>query len=308
MKQDYSAKKISSYDKYQALRRQPSYRKDYWEFFSWCREQGIDEAHYLDYSEATEKAEELCMKYGITYLFNPADNFPEFWESGFSVEENKLIEIIYPTEYRYLTKNEIEKGNRPQFLPIPVFDKGHKLSIKIDLTADTGSIIEYFIEQLKYFQSFLPNKKSRMAQDRVVDKWEVWDAYNETKFFQKAVAKLNSRAADRFKLLTSLGVPAEAPPKINVSTARKAYYRAFELVNGEKFDPDKHKPGKLPIPLRRTCDQCPKYSSCEALCPEALEYASQDRGKGRESPMPEQKLDLLFSLRPHRTRAKPTME
>jgi hypothetical protein len=62
MKQDYSAKKISSYDKYQALRRQPSYRADYWDFFSWCREHGLDESRYLDHPEATEKAEALLPK------------------------------------------------------------------------------------------------------------------------------------------------------------------------------------------------------------------------------------------------------
>ena len=89
MKEDCLSKKISSYDKYQAFRRKPSYRKDYWEFFSWCREHGIDEAHYLDYPEATDKAEALCKKYGITYLCNPSENVPEFWERGLFIEEKE---------------------------------------------------------------------------------------------------------------------------------------------------------------------------------------------------------------------------
>jgi hypothetical protein len=292
MKQDYSVKKISSYDKYQALRRQPSYRADYWEFTYWCREHGLDEAHYLDHPETTEKADALCKKYGITYLFNPSENIPGFWESGFFLKENEIIQVTYPKEYRDLSEDERKKGLRPQFLPIPVFDNGNELIIKIDLTADRGALVENFSKQLKYFQSFLPKNKSRMAQDRVIDKWKVWDTYNETKSFPKAVEKLTNRATT----------------KINVSTARKAYYRAFELVYGEKFDPDKHKPGKLPIPLRRTCDQCLQYSSCEALCPEVLEYASQDKRDRRDTPMPEQKLDILFSLRSHQKKAKPTME
>jgi hypothetical protein len=289
---DDFSKKISSYDKYQALRRQPAYRADYWDFTYWCREHGLDEAHYLDHPEATEKADALCKKYGITYLFNPSENIPEFWGSGLFIEENKIMEVIYPKEYRDLTKDEKEKEMRPQFLPIPVFDNGKELIIKIDLTADMGALVENFSEQLKYFQSFLPKNKSRMVQDRVVDKWEVWDTYNETKSFQKTVEKLSSRAA----------------PKINVSTVRKAYYRAFALVNGEKFNPDKHKPRKLPIALRRTCDQCPKFSTCEALCPEVFQYARQDEREQRETPMPEQKLDLLSYLPSHRRGAKPASE
>jgi hypothetical protein len=183
------------------------------------------------------------------------------------------VEVLYPNEYRDQNEEEIEKGISPQFLPIPVFNKGVELIIKIDLTADTGSLVESFIDQLNYFQSSLPRNKSRMTQDRMVDKWKVWDAYNETKSFEKAVEKLNARAVKNFKFLTNLSVSAESPPKIKVSTVRKAYYRAFELVWGEKFDPDKHKPGKLPIELRRTCDQCPKYSTCDAragsptICP-----------------------------------------
>jgi hypothetical protein len=308
MKQDYYSKKISSYDKYQALRRKPSYRKDYWEFFSWCREHGIDEAHYLEYAEAIEKAEPLCKKYGITYLFNPAVHISEDWGSEFFIDEKEIVDVIYPTEYRDLTEDERKKEIRPHFMPIPIFDNGNALIIKIDITADKESLVKKFIDYLKYYQSFLPKNTSRMAQDRMVDKWEVWDVYNETKSFKKAVEKLNARADNLVRLLTDLGVTTKAPQKIKVSTARKAYYRAFELVQGEEFDPDKHKPEKLPIPLRRTCDECPECATCDTPCPEVLNFVDQDQRYQRETPMPQDKLDILSSPRSHWTKPKPTME
>jgi hypothetical protein len=308
MKQDHFPKKISSYDKYQALRRKSSYRADYWDFTCWCREKGIDEALYLEYRKATRKAEALCKKYGITYLFNPSQTIPEHWESGFFIEEKEIVEVLYPTEYRDLTADERKRGVRPSFLPIPIFGNRDELIIKIDLTADMGDLIKKCTDFLKYYQSFLLKNKSRMIQDRLVDKWEVYDAYDETKSFKKAVQKLNARAVNHARILNNFDVPANAPPKIKVDTARKAYYRAFALVHGEKFDPSKHKPEKLPITLRRTCDQCPEYSRCEALCPEVLDYVSQDERYQRETHMPEHTLDTLASPRSPRTGPKPTKE
>ena len=120
--------------------------------------------------------------------------------------------------------------------------------------------------------------------------------------------KLNARADNFDKLSTDLGLTPEAHKKIKVSTAIKAYYRAFELVHGEKFDPDKHNLGKIPIELKNTCTNCPEYSTCEVPCPEVLEYANQDQRYQRETPMPEDKLDILSSPRLHRTKPKPTME
>jgi hypothetical protein len=85
MKKDYSRKKISSYDKYQALRRKSSYRADYCEFYSWCRENNIDEAQYLDFPEAVKKAEPFCKKYGIIFLFNPVLSIPKHWGTDFFI-------------------------------------------------------------------------------------------------------------------------------------------------------------------------------------------------------------------------------
>lgn len=147
-----------------------------------------------------------------------------------------------------------------------------------------------------------------MTSDRKVDKWEVWDAYNQTKSFKKTAQKLTARASTYMRFLNDIGITAKPPQKVDISTVRKAYYRAFELVYEEKFDPEKHKPEKLPVKLRRTCDKCPEYATCKALCPEVLEYAVQDEKYQREAPMPEHELDILSSPRSHRKAPKSPME
>lgn len=152
MKENHSPKKISHYDKFQSLRRKPSYRADYWDFLFWCRENHIDETEYLDHLEAAKKAEELCKKYSITYLFNPSTNIPKHWGDRFLNDGKEIVEVLYPTDYRDLNEDELEKGIKPLYLPIPVFNNGDELIIKIDLKADKEVIVNSFIKQLDYYQ------------------------------------------------------------------------------------------------------------------------------------------------------------
>jgi hypothetical protein len=268
-------KKISPYDVIQALRRKPTYRADYLDFFFWCRENGVDEADYSNHPGAAKRAEVLCKKYGITYLFNPSVNIPLQWVDGAYIEEKDIVEVIYPTEYRYLTEDELNEGIMPRYLQVPIFKDRDELIIKIDLKADKEVIVNKFIEKLNYYHYFIIRNNSRMTSDSKVDKWEVFDAYNQTKSFEKVEQKLNTRAANYIRFIKNFGINPEGPQKLNVSTVRKAYYRAFELVYGEKYDSEKHNPNNLPVELRGTCDKCPEQSTCKALCAQAMEYVEQ---------------------------------
>ncbi|MBM4274142.1 MAG: hypothetical protein FJ134_06750 [Deltaproteobacteria bacterium] len=308
MKEYTSKKKISPYDKFQALRRKPSYRADYWDFLFWCRENQIDETEYLDHPEAAKKAEELCNKYSITYLFNPSTAIPKHWGGSFFDNEEEIVETIYPTDYRDLSEDEIRKGIILPYLPIPVFNNGEELIIRIKLNADLEDIVKEIFAKIKYYQSFIQRDNSRMTPDRKIDKWEVWDAYNRTKSFKKAAETLNKRASLRIKILNDFGFRTEPLQKVNISTVRKAYYRAFEPIHGVKFDPAVHKPEKLPVRLSRTCDRCPERSTCKALCPDILEYVVQDKKSQRETLKLEHELDILSGPRIHRKAPKPRME
>lgn len=261
MKKNHSRKKISPYDKFQALRRKPSYKADYWDFLFWCRENHINEMEYLDHPKAAKRAEDLCKKYSIFYLFNPSTDIPKHWGDRFFSDEKEIVEVLYPTDYRDLNEDELEKGTKPLYLPIPLFNNEDELIIRIDLKADKDVIVNSFIKQLDYYQYFINKYNTRMTSDRKVNKWEVWDTYNQTKSFKKTVQKIIARASTHTRFLNDIGIIAKPPQKLNSSTTIKAYYRAFELVYGEKFDPEKHKSEKLAIKLKRTCDKCPECST-----------------------------------------------
>lgn len=268
------SRKISSYDKLQALKRNPNYINDYNNFVFWCRENEIDEDDYEDSPETNERAKELCSKYGIKYPFNPAMKIIERQGSAY-IEGKEIVEVVYPQEVRDLNQEELKEGFRPKYLPIPVFDNEEFLIVKIDLRADKEVILSEFKETVDYFHYFASKSNSRLTRERKVDKWEIWDAYNRTKSFEKTVQRINSRHSLFAELLS-----IEPPAPIGVATARKAYYRAFEQVFGEPYSPEKHNLEKLPIRLKKKCEICAERSTCQTLCPDVLSYVAQDKGSG----------------------------
>lgn len=275
-----SGKKISSYDKFEALKRNPVYQADYREFEKWCRERGIDPKDSLDHPEAAEKAKGLCQKYGIWYLFHPGTKLPRHWGGNYFIEGDDAVEVIYPDKYRDLSDEEISRGERPRFLPIPIFNDGDYLILKINLTKGKDEIIEKAKNVIDYYHYFIKDN-TRLSKDRYVNKWHVFDIYNETKSFQKTLDQLLYKARSQVRFLKSLGGDAEIR-QIDLSTVRKAYYRAFELVYGEAYDSERHSPKKLPPELTKVCATCSERETCTALCPEVMEYVDQDQAYLRE--------------------------
>ena len=67
---------------------------------------------------------------------------------------------------------------------------------------------------------------------------------------------------------------------IRVPAAKKAFARAFELIEGRKFDPvyyQKHyeKINKFELPT--TCGTCPHRNTCSDPCPDMLAFIDQDQ-------------------------------
>lgn len=273
-------KKISPYDKFQALKRNPGYQAEYKEFACWCRERNINPKNYYDHPEASQKAEKLCRKYGVYYLFNPMVKLSRS-RGGDYFLENDIVEVIYPNKYRELSNEEFSRGKRPKYLPIPIFDRGNHLVLKIDLTMGEDTIFNEVKSKINYYHYFIRNSKRRLSKDRLVNKWYVFDIYNETKSFRKTLNYILSKAKSEVTFLKSLGGDAEIP-KIDISTVRKAYYRAFELVYGETYNPEKHTPKKLPPNLTKKCSSCPEREVCDTMCPDIMEYVKQDEKYLRE--------------------------
>lgn len=100
---------------------------------------------------------------------------------------------------------------------------------------------------------------------------------------------------------------------INPERAKKSFYRAYELIEGHKYDPIifrklYRKIGKEDI--SRTCGKCSDSirKACGAtgtLCPEVLAFVSQDYVRLQEKLLPPEAVDFIGSSDPRPARSTP---
>lgn len=67
--------------------------------------------------------------------------------------------------------------------------------------------------------------------------------------------------------------------KLTEDNAKKSFYRAYELTQGRKYDPEMLKKQVWLVKkeeLKKTCDKCPNRDTCTVLCPEILRFIDQD--------------------------------
>ena len=68
--------------------------------------------------------------------------------------------------------------------------------------------------------------------------------------------------------------------KIRVDAAKKAFARAYELIEGRCYDPKRYKReyAEIQAPeLKKTCSTCPARNDCAELCPDVLFFVDQDQ-------------------------------
>ena len=67
--------------------------------------------------------------------------------------------------------------------------------------------------------------------------------------------------------------------RLTEDAAKKAFYRACELTQGKKYDPEMLKKEIWIVrkeELKKTCGNCPDRRECKIKCPEILAYVDQD--------------------------------
>lgn len=137
------------------------------------------------------------------------------------------------------------------------------------LSVDFGSSKELL---LKKFDSFLSEelskspihqnrKKIRMQSDKKLRQYlKVWQ-------LKKIGVKF-----DRISIILNE----------DVSTVKKQFYKAFEIIYGCEYSEDKFKEMAIKQNSFNLCQNCPKRSNCQSLCDEANEYANLDEKYLRE--------------------------
>lgn len=97
-----------------------------------------------------------------------------------------------------------------------------------------------------------PHKRFRSEQLKAL---EVWEFRRARKTFPQIAKILN----------------------IKEPTAKKRFYKAYELLFGRKYNPsDYEKPEIKKKYLRRTCKTCKERQTCTDLCPDVIEFVGQE--------------------------------
>jgi hypothetical protein len=184
-------------------------------------------------------------------------------------------------------------NKREEFLLQKIFYSHAIVQLEVDLDLPFEGVASrtmHTLKKLKPYERFyavdLRKKKKQILMEfeeflnsayrwKKFQKIETWDIDN-SRFRAEAWTHLKVWKLRRKKLSFS---QIAMDLKLTEDNAKKSFYRAFELIQGEKHDKDKLKKeaGRILInDLQKTCDTCPDRKTCTILCPEVLPFADQD--------------------------------
>lgn len=115
----------------------------------------------------------------------------------------------------------------------------------------------------------------------------VYGSKEDTRFRKERIQALQvwekRRLREPFKQIAKeLGIKEPA--------AKKAFYKAYELIYGKKYDPAGYeKPEIKKEYLKKTCNACMEKSTCKELCPDVIEFVKQGASYQRERILPYRK-------------------
>lgn len=153
--------------------------------------------------------------------------------------------------------------------------------LKIDLSRKRGELIENFktfLDNVEYLRKIDPRQENykKWSPNNTRYRAEVWKALEVWKMRRKR--KTYPEISRRLK--------------IKESTAKMAYRRAYELIEGKPYNPEifKLRYGEIKkTDLRNPCETCPNHpkngGTCSELCPDVLVFIEQDQINQRELPI-----------------------
>lgn len=151
--------------------------------------------------------------------------------------------------------------------------------LKIDLSRKRGEIeveLKRYLDAVGHYR-----KDTEDTPEAWRENYEEWEP-DKTRFRVEAWQALQIyRLRRKRKRFLEIARTLE----IQVPAAKKAFARAYELIEGRRHDPDffKREAQAVRLPeLRKTCDTCPLRDTCKELCPDVLPYVVQDEVTQRE--------------------------
>jgi hypothetical protein len=203
-------------------------------------------------------------KYSVAQAYDP--DFLRKVKKGEKALLAEIVDIVDP---------RIDDGNHENeyiYLKIKLNAPKNMIHYLIDTTID--------IRLRVYKESGIDilGKKKRFRKERS-DAMKVWEEREIRKPFKQIAKEQN----------------------ISVPTAKKRFYRAYELINGMKFSRSNYEQSEIVKP--EECPSCPKYSAClnPDTCPKVSPYLKSSTKYQREKPVKDIE---KFSSKRYKPRAK----
>ena len=146
-------------------------------------------------------------------------------------------------------------------------------------------------ELLQEFNLFLDLVEAHRTGGDVPETWKLnyatWEP-NNSRFFKEAWQALEVwRLRRKRKTYSEIARTLYKRPdyKNGLQTAKMAFRRAYELIEGKPYRPEAFKRENLPVStseLGKTCLNCSIKNTCTELCPDMLRYVNQDIVSQRE--------------------------
>lgn len=215
----------------------------------------------------------------------PADSFPEkfmtsilswlFYEPAVSL----VTDGIKQDREGFAFSKQIIRSERP-LRSIKGRLKSWNRIYCVDLTKKKKQILKEFEAYLN--AAYSSNSGKEWNEDKSRQRKETWAHLN--------VWNMRRQKGNFSEISKKLGITIDA--------AKKSFYRAYELTQHKKYDPDVFK--KLweikKSDLENPCETCPQKADCTELCPDVLRFVDQDYVELREKTIgsnPNELMDYL---------------
>lgn len=145
------------------------------------------------------------------------------------------------------------------------------LRISVDMRANDKDIYYELSQKIKGWR-----EARKVKRFNIRDPVEKFGLYARVWDFRKGHERLNFR-----QIAKKMGS--------NMQTTKMRFYKAFELIYGEKYDPERFLKERNNIPkesLKKTCDNCQERSTCRILCPDVIPFVEAETRKQREKQTP----------------------
>ena len=189
--------------------------------------------------------------FGLKSFIHPDQEFEE-------ITLGETYPFLIFEDYNLTVTPKFQKGQNGLFIPL---ERDKIASFEIDISRTDNEIITSLLRWIRTMRKAKAIAPKRDTFEKREKYYQIWDDRKERKDFS-IISKEHG---------------------ISIDTAKKRFYRAYELIIGKPYDGEYFK--KEIISKRKQtklCTTCPIYDTCNDPCPNVLEYIDQDQGGGKE--------------------------